>query len=85
MIDLHSNEKIDSIRNNLANIGIEISKIVEKLTIRDWKRNLDIQKKMENGIEDYLIEHRNTLDIEITFDEIDEILKKCIKVAKSNY
>jgi len=82
---IYSKETVDEIKNNLANAGIEISKIVNKLTIRDWKRNLDIQKKMENDIEDYLMEHRNVLGIEVTFDEIDVILNQCLKVAKNNY
>jgi len=85
LVVLHGKETIDNVRNALANTGIEISKIVEKLTIRDWKRNLDIQKRMENEIEDYLMEHRKTLGIEITFNEIDDILSKCLKVAKNNY
>jgi len=85
LINIHGKEKIDSIRDTLATVGIDISKIVEKLTIRDWKRNLDIQKKIENEIEDYLIEHLNTLGIEITFNELDDILSKCLKVAKYNY
>ena len=73
------------INEQLATAGIQIADIVEKLTIRDWKRNIDIQKRMENEIEDYLIEHRNTLGLDITFEEIDEILTKCLKVAKNNY
>lgn len=71
--------------DHLATAGLEIEKIVERLTIRDWKKNLDVQREMENEIEDFLIEHRKKLGIEITFDEIDEILTKCLKVAKHNY
>lgn len=81
----HEKEELKNINNLLAQAGIQISEIVEKLTIRDWKRNIDIQNRMENEIEDYLIDHRKALGIEITFDEIDEILSKCLKVAKNNY
>ena len=76
---------MNGISENLALAGNEISQIVEKLTIRDWKRNLDVQRNMENEIEDYLIDHRSTLGMELTFDEIDEILIKCLKIAKHNY
>jgi len=69
----------------LAQAGIRISAIVSALTIRDWKGNLDVQRKMENDIEDFLMEHRKDLGIEVTFDEIDAILAKCLKVAKNNY
>ena len=64
---------------------MQICSIVQELTIRDWKRNMDVQNRMENEIEDYLIDHRKTLGMEITFEEIDEILVKCLKVAKNNF
>lgn len=81
----HGAEKITGISESLAQAGIQISNIVKGLTIRDWKKNLDVQRKMENTIEDFLMEHRKDMGIEITFDEIDEILVKCLKVAKNNY
>lgn len=37
----------------LASIGIDISKIIERLIIRDWKKNIDVIKEMENEVEDY--------------------------------
>jgi type I restriction enzyme R subunit len=70
---------------SLAKVGIDISEIVENLIIRDWKKNIDIQRQMENDIEDYLMQNRNNLGKELTFHEIDEILAKCLKIAKNNY
>ena len=81
----HGESSLKKSSETLALAGIRIQEIVEKLTIRDWKRNTDIQNQMENAIEDYLMEHRKTLGIEINFDEIDEILKACLIVAKNNY
>lgn len=69
----------------LANIGIDISKIIEKLVIRDWKKNIDVIKEMENEVEDYLMAHRKSLGVDITFDKLDTILEKCLKVAKNNF
>lgn len=69
----------------LANIGIDISKIIEGLTIRDWKKNIDVIKNMENVVEDYLMAHRKSLGVDITFDDLDIILEKCLKVAKNNF
>ncbi|MCZ4237998.1 hypothetical protein O4H25_14255, partial [Staphylococcus equorum] len=57
----HGKEVTDGIQEKLAIAGIDITKVIEKLTIRDWKKNLDIQNKMENAIEDYLMEHRKDL------------------------
>lgn len=81
----HGKEEVDKQNNLLADAGIGIADIVEGLIIRDWKKNLDVQKQMENDIEDYLIDHRSNLGLEITFDEIDEILSKCLKVSKNNF
>jgi len=81
----HGKEKSTTISEKLAIAGIDIKEIIEKLTIRDWKKNLDIQNKMENEIEDYLMEHRKDLGVDINFNEIDAILVKCLKVAKNNY
>ncbi|MBE0392156.1 type I restriction endonuclease subunit R [Flavobacterium sp. PL002] len=69
----------------LANIGIDITKIIERLTIRDWKKNIDVIKEMENEVEDYLMSHRKSLGVDITFDDLDIILEKCLKVAKNNF
>lgn len=81
----HDKDEIGRTKELLARAGIQISEIVEKLTIRDWKRNIDVQNKMENEIEDFLMDHRKTLGLEITFDELDTILAKCLKVAKNNF
>ena len=81
----HGKEKVNSVSNQIAQAGLEIADIVEHLTIRDWKKNLDVQRSMENAIEDFLIDHRKAIGIELTFDEIDDIISRCLKVAKHNY
>lgn len=83
--ETHGKKTVEDISEKLAIAGIDITRIIENLTIRDWKRNLDVQNKMENEIEDYLMEHRKDLGVEINFDDIDGILVKCLKVAKNNY
>lgn len=85
LIQTHGKSKVEDISEKLAIAGIDITKIIENLTIRDWKKNLDVQNRMENEIEDYLMEHRKDLGVEINFDDIDGILVKCLKVAKNNY
>ena len=69
----------------LALAGLDIYEIVRKLIIRDWKKNLDIHRKIENSIEDYLIEKRKSFGSELSFDDIDDLLVKCLKVAKHNF
>lgn len=72
-------------KKKIAIAGLEIEAIVNNLIITDWKKNVDIQNKMENEIEDYLIGKRTQFGIEISFDEIDSILIKCLRVAKNNF
>jgi type I restriction enzyme R subunit len=72
-------------KNKVAKAGLEIETIVNNLIITDWKKNVDIQNRMENEIEDYLIGKRTQFGIEISFDEIDSILIKCLRVAKNNF
>lgn len=81
------NKKLDKSisKKKVAEAGLEIETIVENLIITDWKKNVDIQNRMENEIEDFLISKRTQLGIEISFDEIDAILIKCLRVAKNNF
>ena len=69
----------------MAQAGRDISTIIEKMVIRDWKKNIDVQKQMENAIEDYLYANRSVFGFEMTFGDIDQILPGCMKVAINNY
>jgi type I restriction enzyme R subunit len=71
--------------HNIANLSLSITEIIENLIITDWKKNLDIAKKMENDIEDYLLYANKEFNLNITFEQIDNILLKCLKTAKNNY
>lgn len=74
-----------NILDSLAQMGIEINDIIQRLTIRDWKRNEDVQKQMKNDLEDYLLEKRRDLGIEISFTQIDNVLEEVLKVAKHKF
>jgi type I restriction enzyme R subunit len=74
-----------SITEPIAKMGVEITDIIQRLTIRDWKRNDDVQKQMKNDLEDYLLEKRKELGIEISFTQIDAILEEVMKVAKHKF
>lgn len=79
--DNGSNDQADK----LAAIGIELTGIIERLLIRDWKRNEDVQKQMKNDLEDYLLARRSDLGLDITFSQLDVILEEVLKVARSVY
>lgn len=75
--------KVPEVNERLAEAGLELSNIIERLVIRDWKRNEDVQKQMKNEVEDYLLEKRKDLGIEISFTQLDVIMDEVLKVAKN--
>ena len=71
-----------SLLDKIANISIGIDDIILNNKIVDWHLNNDIQNKMLNNIEDYLLD--NT-DIEFSYDDIDLIMEKVLNIAKKKY
>ena len=72
-------------QNTLAQMSIKISEIIKSHSVVDWGRNRDIQNKMKNEIEDYLIAQTNLAGISISYDSMDRLLDETIKTAKSHY
>ena len=70
--------------NKLAGMSIKISQIIEKHRIVDWFKNMDIQNRIKNEIEDYIYEQKENIGISIDFDSIDRIMEETIKTAKSH-
>jgi len=66
----------------LADMAIEIEKVIEKRKIRDWVANRDIHKAMMNDIEDYLYAIKVQYDLPLTGVEMDLILEQLLEVAK---
>jgi len=73
-------------------IALHIDDLIKKAVldigkpIIDWQLKSNITGKLLIDIGDYLIDEvRDKYDIELTFDEMDEIAKKCIDVAKLRY
>jgi type I restriction enzyme R subunit len=75
--------KVPEVNERLAEAGLELSAIIERLVIRDWKRNEDVHKQMKNDVEDYLLEKRKDLGIEISFTQLDVIMEEVLKIAKT--
>jgi type I restriction enzyme R subunit len=51
----------------------------------DWQKNDDIKGKMRIEIDDLLFEVKNKYDLEISFNQIDQLIAECIKVAETKY
>lgn len=82
-------EAIAEKRSEIANLATDIRTIIEKLVIRDWKRNMDVENDMKDAIEDYLLENTGRLDINLItgddYSKLDELIFRCLKIAKANY
>lgn len=74
-----------SVNQQFAKAGIDLVNIVSSLVIRDWKKNEDVQKKMMNDMEDYLLLESAKWGITLPFDLLDEILDRILNVAKNVY
>ena len=66
----------------LADMAIEIEKVIEKRKIRDWINNRDIHKAMMNDIEDYLYTIKAQYGLPVTGVEMDLVLEQVLEVAK---
>lgn len=51
----------------------------------DWQKNEDIKGKISIGIDDLIFEMKNKYDLKISFDQIDQLIAECIKVAETKY
>jgi type I restriction enzyme, R subunit len=69
-----------------ADLGVEaalkIDEIVEENRIVEWTKNVDVQNRMRNQIDDYLYEVKRRKNIPLTSEDIDEIMEQCLDVAK---
>ena len=75
----------DKSKDISAKIGIAVDDIVLKNKVVDWQMKQDIQNKILNDIEDYLYDLKDDRTIELTYDDIDEIMEKSLDVAKRRY
>jgi type I restriction enzyme R subunit len=65
--------------------ALAIDEIIQDEKIVSWTTNADVQNQMKNRIEDYLHDLKAETGLAITFEDIDEILDKCLEIAKRRY
>lgn len=66
----------------LADMAIEIERLIEARKIRDWVGNPDIHKAMMNDIEDYLYQMKAKYNLSVSVVEMDLVLEQVLEVAK---
>jgi type I restriction enzyme R subunit len=68
-----------------AEAAIRIDQIIVEERIVSWTSNPDVQNRMKNRIEDYLHDLKQDAPIDLSFEEIDDILEKCLDIARRRY
>lgn len=66
----------------LAELAIQVEKIITENKIRDWQYNNDIQNTMLNDIEDLLFEYKDKHNIELSTEDMDTIMNSILTIAK---
>ena len=65
-------------------IALRIVERISKHKIRDWRTNEDAIKKMRGEIDDILFEAAEAHSLELSLDDHDAIIDRCIEVAIAN-
>jgi type I restriction enzyme R subunit len=78
-------EDVNCGRELSADAAIQIDQIIQEEKIVSWTTNSDVQNRMKNRIEDYLHDFKDETGLPLTFEEIDDILEKCLDIAKRRY
>lgn len=71
--------------DSIALGAIELSQMVANIATVDWKNNPNKPNEIANAVEDYLLINRDTLGVQLSFQEIDRIIYLSLKIAKANY
>lgn len=77
-----ASEDLPDKENVIGDMALEIDKIIDNDRIVDWAFNVDVQNKMKIDIEDCIYEYMQSKGFNLQFEAIDEILDKCLDIAK---
>jgi type I restriction enzyme R subunit len=69
----------------IANAAVAIDDAILRERIVNWTTNADVQNRMRNDIEDALFDLKSRAGLDLSFDEIDAILEKCLDIARRRY
>jgi len=63
--------------------GLKINDIINSHKIVGWEENIDVEKQMEQEIDDYLFELKEEIGFELSIDAIDKLIENIIRTAKN--
>jgi type I restriction enzyme, R subunit len=68
-----------------ARAAVRIDEIIAAHRIVSWASNPDVQNRMRTAVEDYLFDLKKQAGIDLSFDDIDQIIERCIENARVRY
>ncbi len=72
----------DAFEDRLADAALGIDEIIERNRIVNWINDGDAQNRMRTEIEDLLFEFKENNGLDITFEDMDEIMDQCLDIAR---
>ena len=69
----------------MAETAARIDDAILRERIVSWTTNTDVQNRMRNDIEDALFDFKSRAGLDLTFDEIDDIIERCLDIARRRY
>lgn len=76
-----SDEEVDIETDMIAEISIEITKIIEKHSRVDWTNNKTIHDRISQDIDDLFYSYEQDRGLIVSFDTIDKIIENIKTVA----
>ena len=80
-----SHQQDADLRQVAADTAARIDDAILRERIVNWTTNTDVQNRMRNDIEDAIHDLKTQTGLDLTFDEIDQILEKCLDIARRRY
>lgn len=64
-------------------VSLKIEKCIRKNLVVQWSTNIDVQNRMRQDMEDALFELKDEFGVDLSFEKMDEIMEKCLDIAKA--
>ncbi len=81
VFERYSSDAFDA-REQSAQAALRVDEITEKHKRVDWMNDTDVQNRMKTEIEDMLFELKDRFDIDLSLEDIDSLLERCIQIAR---
>jgi len=67
----------------VSRVSLEMEKSIRRHLVVHWSTDIDVQNRMRQDMEDALFEIKDNLNVDMSFEKIDEIMEKCLDIARA--